>query len=111
VLVAVGGVLDQLLLGLLKTLGLSFPGFDQGPLCLIYILDRGRLGARPSPDLRGLRRGGGSLLSDHIVVKLPRSHILLRGSRAFLARGVSDGFGVGHGAETTPQAVLQRSDC
>ena len=64
VLIAMGGVLDQLLFGLLKALGLAFTGFDQRPVRLIYILDRGRLGARSAPDLRGLGRRVGRLSSD-----------------------------------------------
>lgn len=36
VLIAVAGVLDQFLLGLLKALGLSLPGLDQRPLRLIW---------------------------------------------------------------------------
>ena len=92
VLIAMGGVLDQLLSGLLKALGLAFTGFDQRPVRLIYILDRGRLrssfgprSARPRPP----RRPSLERLSRRptlAVPRFPRQLAALPRSPARLAR-------------------------
>ena len=66
-LIAVAGVLDQFLLGLLKSLGLPLPGLDQRAIGLPAVaFARDRFRAGPTADRRGLGRGSVGFLQSTI---------------------------------------------
>jgi G6PDH family F420-dependent oxidoreductase len=106
VLIAVGGVLDQFLLGQFKALGLALARLDQRPLRIIGLLGARLLRARPAADRSRLRRGAVRFPRDDVLVGLVRVAGGCAG--AFFARRVESRFGVGHFARCYPRPMSEK---